>query len=233
VDSQNAPAIQEILAPTVKGWNLPQEFIGQLLAHHTPVNYEKGSVLFVAGSPADILFFVFDGLIRVYASRADGVQSTFMLAGPGDFLGFANSSGRNGKVHCLDASTVTKCSVALFTRRYIAQLLATLSPPTLRRLIEDMNTAWSKALLWYINFFRMSFRERLALVLHELGLKFGKPTHNGILVSLKLGHDDFAEMIGCSRPVIGKVLSEMISAGAIELPDHGGILLREPPFAPA
>ena len=126
------------LAVTFKGWNLPEEFVGQLLARHAPVNYEKGSVLFANGSPADILFFVSHRAVHVYAHQPNGRQSTFMFAGPGDFLGFAISSGHTGKVHCLNAIAVTKCSVALFTRRQIVQLLATLSAPTLRRLIEDI-----------------------------------------------------------------------------------------------
>ena len=230
-DPEGAPSLGRTLAVTLKGWNLPEEFVGQLLARHAPVNYEKDSVLFANGSPADILFFVSHGAVHVYASQPNGRQSTFMFAGPGDFLGFAISSGHTGKVHCLNAIAVTKCSVALFTRRQIVQLLATLSAPTLRRLIEDMNAAWSKAFLWHVDFFRLRFRERFALLLHELGLKFGKPTDDGILVPFKLGHDDFAEMIGCSRPVIGKLLAQMISTGAIELSDRGGILLRELLFA--
>jgi hypothetical protein len=52
------------------------------------------------------------------------------------------------------------------------------------------------------------------------------------LLSLKLGQDDFADMIGCSRPVIGKIILHMISAGTIELADRNGILVREPLLAP-
>jgi CRP/FNR family transcriptional regulator, cyclic AMP receptor protein len=231
VDAQEFPLLKCTVESALHEWDLPDEFIQQLLSVHTPVNYEKGSVLFVNGTPADIFFLVFDGVVRVYASQSDGQQSTFMLAGPGDFLGFANSNDRNGKIHCLDAIAVTKCSVALFTRRFMVQLLARLSSPTLVRLIEDMNAAWSKALLWHIDFFRLSFLERFALVLHELGLKFGKPSRNGVLLSLKLGHDDFAEMIGCSRPVISKILLQLISAGAVEVADRSGIIVREPLLA--
>jgi CRP-like cAMP-binding protein len=136
-----------------------------------------------------------------------------VFAGPRDFLGFVNSNGRNGKVHCFNAIAVHDCSVALLTRQHLVRLLETLSGSTLRRLTEDMNTAWSKALLWHINFFRLPFQERFALVLHELGLKFGKPSHDGVLISLKFGHKDFAEIIGCSRPVVGKVTANMVSAG--------------------
>jgi CRP-like cAMP-binding protein len=231
VDFQDSSGIRSTPTNKLQTWGLSEAFIAQLLGRHTPVEYEKDSVLFVNGSPADIFFFVVEGVVHLYVSQPDGKKSTFMFIGPGEFLGFANSKGRNGKVHNLDASALTRCSVSLLTRRHLVQLLAGLGTPTLRRLIEDMNTAWSKALLWQVTLFRLPFRERFTLLLHELGVKFGKPTRNGVLVSLKLGHADFAEMIGCSRPIMGKILAGMRSAGVIEFADRGEILLREALFA--
>jgi CRP-like cAMP-binding protein len=78
-----------------------------------------------------------------------------------------------------------------------------------------------------VNFFRLSFRERLELVIHELGAKFGVAATNGIIIDLKLAQGDLAEMIGCSRPVIGKLFGELLSTGALELTKSGKILLRE------
>jgi CRP-like cAMP-binding protein len=227
-DSESGRNIRPRLALVLEGWHLPSEFIGRLLAYHSRVSYEKGAVLFASGSPCDIFFLVFDGAVRVYATQPEGGQTTFMLAGPGDFLGLANSSDRDRRVHCLDASALTKCSVALFTRRHLLQLLKNLTPATLIRLIEDMNIAWSRALFWQVNFLRLSFRERFELVLHGLSSKFGLAVNNGIIIDLKLGQGDFAEIIGSSRPVVGKLFAEMFNSGEIELTKTGKILLREP-----
>jgi CRP-like cAMP-binding protein len=41
----------------------------------------------------------------------------------------------------------------------------------------------------------------------------------GTLLIPEFGHNDFAEMIGCSRPMVSKLIAEMISAGS--LAQHG------------
>jgi CRP-like cAMP-binding protein len=114
-NSEKDRSVRSRAALAIERWALPAEFIEELLAYQSPVRYEKGSILFVSGSPYDIFFLVYDGVVRLYASQPDGDQSTFMLAGSGDFLGFANSRCRDRRVHCFDASALTECSVALFT----------------------------------------------------------------------------------------------------------------------
>jgi CRP-like cAMP-binding protein len=94
-------------------------------------------------------------------------------------------------------------------------------------LIEETNSSWSKALLRQVCFVRLSFSDRLKLVLMELAMKFGQPVDDGTLISLKFGYHDWAQIIGCSRPVIGRIFSEMVADQWIQLLDGGRILLRE------
>jgi CRP/FNR family transcriptional regulator, cyclic AMP receptor protein len=218
--------VQDQLASALQRWELPDEFIARLAASCHPVTFEKESLLFAKGLPADLMFFVLDGVVRMYVTEPAGDRCTFMLAGRGDFLGFASTPYDRGAVHCFDASALSKCLIALFSRRYIFQLLNTLTPPALIKLIENMNTAWSRALEWHMHFFGLSAGERLVLMLHELGEKFGVPAPDGVLIDIRLTHDDFAELIGCSRPVIGKIFNEITSAGRIQFGNRGGILLR-------
>jgi CRP/FNR family transcriptional regulator, cyclic AMP receptor protein len=215
------------LKSALQGWQLPDEFIAQLAASCHPVTFEKESLLFAKGLPADLVFFVVDGVVRIYATEPSGSRCIFMLAGRGDFLGFTSAPYDRGAVHCLDASALSKCLVVLFSRRRIIQLLSSaLSASALVELIENINTAWSRALEWQLRFFELPYRERLVLMLHELGKKFGVAVPEGTLIDIRLTHDDFAELIGCSRPVVGKIFTEMTSAGHIEFGNRGGILFR-------
>ena len=214
--------------PQLGQWHLPPGFGEQLLAQHVPAIYEKGSVLFVRGSPSDIFFFLFEGVVCLYATQPDGTQSTFMLAGPGDFVGFANANDGSGAIHCLDARALTKCSVGLFTRRHLFQSLSNQSASVLLGLIEAMTAGWSRALLWQLNFLRLSFRDRIELVLRELGAKFGVTNDRGIMIDLNLRHSELSEMVGCSRQLVGKLLGQLASGGAIETAQDGRLILMEP-----
>jgi hypothetical protein len=55
----------------------------------------------------------------------------------------------------------------------------------------------------------MSFRERLEVVLNELGSKFGVRDTRGILLMPELAHADLADMIGSSRPMVSRLIAEM------------------------
>jgi CRP/FNR family transcriptional regulator, cyclic AMP receptor protein len=227
-DSQDELDVRSRVALMLERWDLPIEFISDLVGHQSPISYPKGSVLFLSGSPCDIFFLVVGGVVRLYASQPDGSEITFMLAGSGDLLGFANSKDGDRRIHCFDASALTECSLVLFTRRRLVQLLSNQPPRAVRKLIEAINCEWTKALQWQVNFFGASFSRRFELVLQWLAEKFGLKTGNGVVIDLKLSHRTLGEVIGCTRPVVRKLFAHMIAAGAIELTQTGKILLCEP-----
>src|SRR5712692_10209330 len=152
---------------------VPGKFVDEIIGHHTVVNYNKGSMVFLQGSPADVMFWVLAGLVKVYCPRPDGTRILVKLAGPGDFIGhvdYIDSSGRRSQVFEVEA--LTKCSVALFTREHVIKLLQSLDHAALLQMIERLNTAWSSMAQWFGTFLGMSFRERLEAVRRELGAKF-------------------------------------------------------------
>src|SRR5713226_1391546 len=176
---------------------VPAKFVDEIIGHHTLVNYNKGSMIFLQGSPADVLFYVLTGLVKVYCPRSDGTRILVKLAGPGDLVGYVDyvdSIGRRAQVFEVEA--LTKSSVALFTREHVLKLLHALERATLLQVVERLNTAWSSMAQWFGTFLGMSFKERLNFVLKELGAKFGVRDSRGVLLTLELAHADFADMIG-------------------------------------
>jgi CRP/FNR family transcriptional regulator len=238
--SQSSPEFQRRVETLLTQWRLPKETVDELTSHHIPVNYEKGSVIFLQGSPSDIFFCVFKGLVRVYAPQPDGERTLFMLAGPGDFIGTVNSVDSKGRlVQAFEANAITRCSAGLLTRGHLTKILQTLSPPLLIQMLEDLNTNWCKTVQWYTNFLGLSLRQRFELVLRDLGARFGIADRCGTLLALELGHEDYAEMIGCSRPMVSRLIAEMTGQGLIEQRQRHSIVLckgsglETPPIAAA
>ncbi len=206
---------------------MPADFVDEIIGHHTLVNYNKGSTVFRQGSPADVLFYVFTGLVKVYCPRPNGARILVKLAGPGDLVGYVDyldSRGRRTQV--FEAEALTKSSVALFTREHVLKLLEALERTTLLQVIERLNTAWSSMAQWFGTFLSMSFKERLELVLKELGTKFGVRDSRGILLTPELAHADFADMIGSSRPMVTRLMAEM-TEDAVLLRQGKQFILRE------
>jgi len=191
-------------------FQIPPKFIEDIIDHHTLVNYNKGAVLFLQGSPADLLFWVVTGLVKVYCPRPNGNRILVKLAGPGDIVGhvdYLDPRGRHAQVFEVEA--LTKCSVALFTREHVLKLLRSLDHASLLELVERLNTAWSSMANWFGAFLGMSFRERLELTFREIAVKFGVSDTRGVLLMPELSHADFADMIGSSRPMVSRLIAEM------------------------
>jgi CRP/FNR family cyclic AMP-dependent transcriptional regulator len=224
----SSPEFQRRVDTLLTQWRLPSEAVDDVISHHTPVNYEKNSVIFLQGSPSDVFFCVFKGLARVYAPLPDGERTLFMLAGPGDFIGTVNTVDSKGRlVQAFEASAITRCSAGLLTRDHLTRILRALSPSALVQLIEDLNSNWSRTVSWYANFLGLSLRSRFELVLRDLGARFGIADRCGTLLALELGHEDYAEMIGCSRPMVSRLIAEMTDQGLIEQRQRHSIVLRK------
>src|SRR5258708_39414833 len=44
---------------------LPETVVDELIGHHTPVNYAKGSMIFLQGAPTDLIYGVSSGLVDI------------------------------------------------------------------------------------------------------------------------------------------------------------------------
>jgi len=93
---------QSRLLAQLEQCGLPKAAITALVGRHTLVRYAKGLPLFLQGSPADVVFAVFSGLVKIYCPRAEGSRILVELAGPGDVVGYADFvDSNNQRSRCL------------------------------------------------------------------------------------------------------------------------------------
>jgi CRP-like cAMP-binding protein len=216
MNGQVSSSAQERLFDRLSSLGISRETVAALLERHTLVRYPKGATLFSKGSPADVVFVVLSGIIKVQCARAPGETIVVELAGPGDLVGYADFADPCGeRSQIFEARALTNCCVALITRHHIAEVLKTLEPDAVLRLAETLNSMWSSVAYRYANFLGMSLRKRLEMVFAELAQRFGVPDSRGILLTPELAQEELAEMIGSSRPMVSKLLTEMARQGML------------------
>ena len=221
------------LMEQLAGWQLPAEFLTELIDHSHCISYTPGTAIFLRGSTADMLFWVLSGLVKVCYPNPDGTRVVVKLTGPGDIIGFADVAKPNGRrTQAFDAEAVTKASVALFTRDHVIKAVHKLPPSKLVSLLEMLNSSWSGANCFYARFLGMSFRERLDLLLAELASRFGVKDSRGILLTPEFSHETLAEMIASSRPMVSRLIAEMVDQGCIARQGKHYILLNKPGVEP-
>jgi CRP/FNR family cyclic AMP-dependent transcriptional regulator len=218
-----------LLEEKLIGWNLPAELAAQIEEHSTPVTFEKGAIVFLQGTPADLVFWLRKGFVKLYLPHTHGNRTLITVARPGEPLGMVANVGADGRGHQIfEAQALTKCSLGLFTREHMTSLLRKLDHERVVQLVCHLNATWSALFERYAGFIGLSFRERLELVFKDLGERFGVEDRRGTLVILELTQQDLAEMIGSSRPMVSKVLGDMLDEGLLARSEQQRfILLRQ------
>lgn len=210
---------------------LPPEFVDELMGDNIIARYAKRFRLFLQGAPADVLMLIVNGVVKVHCAQPDGRRFLVELAGPGDLIGYVNVYDARGRLcQAFEAQALTNCAVALISRQRIIKLLESTDHGMLLDLFERLNSFWAGVAHHYASFMTLSYRERLEAMLAEVASRFGVRDSRGTLLTLELGHEDWAEMIGSSRPMVSRLLAEMVDNQVLSREGKHYILLghREP-----
>ncbi|HTY56404.1 MAG TPA: Crp/Fnr family transcriptional regulator [Candidatus Binataceae bacterium] len=205
---------------------MPTELVEEVVDRQPGISFDRGAMVFCEGTADGFIAFVMSGFVKVYCSVGDGRRTLVRLAVPGDIIGYQNYlDERDRCARLFEAQASSKCSIALFSRDRIMRALEKLPPRNLVQLIELMNTYWSQKLQWFATLLSLPFFDRLKLVMTDLSVRAGVKDSEGTLLIPILGHEDFAEMIGCSRPMVSRLMSDMIDARIITRRGKNYVLL--------
>ena len=197
-------------------WKVPPGIVREILEYHSKLTYAPGVMIFCQGAPADIIFWVVKGLVKESCPGPNGNRIVIQLATAGDLIGGADRVNEKGNwIRRFEAQAVSKCVVAMITRQRVRELLSSLDSASLLEVTERMNSAWSGQVQYYATLMGMTFRERIELMLAQIGRKFGAPDDEGVAPTFEPAHAELAEMIGCSRPMVSRLMADLIKQGEI------------------
>jgi CRP/FNR family transcriptional regulator, cyclic AMP receptor protein len=197
-----------------------ESIIDELFEQPTIISYSRGTFIFLQGAPTDLLYWVSSGLVDILSPGPDGEQICASVLGPGDFFGFIENADHKGRpAQAFQARARTNAQIGLVIRAQVYKLLARQDPVVLTQILQEVIAAWSELTLRQTQFLGENYSGRLEMVLADLAAKFGVNEARGTLLIPEFGHNDFAEMIGCSRPMVSRLIAEMISGG--RLAQHG------------
>jgi CRP/FNR family transcriptional regulator, cyclic AMP receptor protein len=217
-----------ILRESMTAWGIPEQLLNDIVERQIVVSYAKGALVFGEGSTSDLFACVVSGYVKVYCPVGDGNRTLMRLAGPGEIIGYADYLDSKGqRARLFEAQALTKCEIGLITRDHVLRLLRDQTANFLLDAIQSLNTFWSQRTRWFATLVGLPFWERLAMVLDDLGSRVGVKDNRGVLLIPEISHEDLAEMIGCSRPMISRLLSEMGDAELIGRTQKQYVLLNK------
>lgn len=183
----------------------------------------RGEWIFVLGDPADSLYFLREGRVKITTFREDGHEILHKIIGPGEIFGDISTIlgiARTTSAQVLEASLLCELRWQDFESLLIAY------PEMSLQLLKSVGLRLKKAEAQLLNIVcnDVSTRVREALidlVTLEPGVRSNQPVRIGIT------QQDLANLIGASRQQTWQVLKELEDSSVLRL-TYGGILVTAP-----
>jgi len=196
----------------MKASSNPNIFLDTIVREGTTVHYRKGQVLFTQGDPADAVFSIQKGKVKLTVISKQNKEAVIAILTHGDLVGEACLVGQQ-PVRMASASAMTECSIG------------TLAKPAMMRLLLD-DHAFAEQVLSYVLTRNIRIEEdlvdqlfnssekRLARVLLLLA-NFGKEGQPAGAIP-EISQETLAGLVGTTRSRVSFFMNKFRKLGFIE-----------------
>ena len=182
----------------------------------TTKDYRKKHTIFVQGSPADAVFYIEKGKVKLTVLSAHGKEAVVAILGSGDFFGEGCLAGQ--PLRMATATAITECSMLRVKREAMIRMLR--DEPSLSELfmsyLLSRNVRIEEDL---VDQLFNSSEKRLARILLLL-TRFGKDGQHEVVVP-RISQETLAEMVGTTRSRVSSFMNKFRKLGFVDY--NGGL----------
>jgi CRP/FNR family transcriptional regulator len=185
-------------------------------------SYDRGEELFAEGDPADALFVIVDGLVKVVKATPGGKEVILEIFGAGDPVGavalFAGQPFPAGARAIEPTRCIVTPRAAFFARLE--------SRPTLvRGLLAGFTHRMIELTARLSELAGARVEERIARLLLRKADEVARHEHGGLFIPLALSRQELADMTGTTIETAIRVMSRWAKQGLVATRDDGFVLL--------
>ncbi|MCA9014077.1 MAG: Crp/Fnr family transcriptional regulator, partial [Planctomycetaceae bacterium] len=172
---------------------------------------------------SDSVFLVLSGRIKLYHITGEGKQALLALIEPGELFGelaILEGGEREEYAEAMLKSTILRIPGPIIQELMQQHATVSLGVTKLMGLRRQRVEQRLKSLLFRSN------RDRLTHLLLELAEKYGRFTPAGVLIDIKLSHQELASIIGSTRETVTVLLGELQDERCIDIQKRH-IILRK------
>ena len=167
-------------------------------------SFARGDAIVVAG---DALIEVRSGGVALVVTHPDGVEVLLGIAGPGEWLVAHPPDPCGIRLMAFDA-----CEVLV--RSWLDACSDPQLPERLRARARTLE-GWAAMLA------RPHLDQRVLGVLGVLADAFGRPGTDGVVIDLRITHQDLASAVGATRSTVTRLLGELRRRQELDVVGHG------------
>lgn len=183
---------------------------------------EPRQPLFHEGDPADVVYNLTRGSMKLYKLLPDGRRQVTGFLFPGDFLGLCVDSE-----HALTAEALEDCEMCRFPRVRFDQFVENhpeIERELLRMAAHELSTAREQMLLLG----RKTATERLASFLLALHRRSRRQDRSANSFRLAMSRTDIADYLGLTKETVSRSFTWLKTSRLIRLMPGGSVCILDP-----
>ncbi len=194
----------------------PKAFLAKIGEGRSIAKYGKGKIVFSQGEPADAVFFIQQGKVKVTVVSVQGKEAVVALLGPNDFVGEGCLDGQ--PLRLATVLTITNAVIARLDKKAIVRVIHQ-EPAFAELFITHLLSRSTRVEADLVDQLFNSSEKRLARLLLLLA-KFGKEAKPEPMIA-KISQETLAEMIGTTRARVSFFMNKFRKLSLIEYGDGG------------
>jgi|ERR1700722_10234569 CRP/FNR family cyclic AMP-dependent transcriptional regulator len=189
----------------------PKIFLAGAGKGRTLADHEKNHQIFLQGDPADAIFYIHKGKVKLTVVSQQGKEAVVAILSAGDFFGEGCLAGQN--LRMASATAMSECSIMRLEKASVIRLLHD-QPAFSELLLHHMLSRNIRIEEDLVDQLFNSSEKRLARVLLLLANfgKEGKPE----LVIPKISQETLAEIVGTTRSRVSFFMNRFRKLGFIQ-----------------
>ncbi|SPF51720.1 cAMP-binding protein [Candidatus Desulfosporosinus infrequens] len=208
----NEQQIREILAHELFSGKMPSEFIDFCLAHGRIRHYAPKQYLYFSGDEGNTVYFLITGGIRLYLMGEFSEKILRVLRPPVFFPEVV----LDGKPYPHAALCIEETEVLAIDRQTFVRFIES-NPSVLWIFYQGLALDLRRSYRQLRNLSLGDARLRLGAKIFALAYVHGKPSLNGVLITIPLSATELAGMCSLARESVSRILGELKELKIIEI----------------
>lgn len=189
----------------------PKAFLSKANGGRTISKYRKNQIVFSQGSPADSVFYIRDGKVKVTVISEQGKEAVVAVLGTDEFCGEGCLTGQ--PLRMATATAMTACEIMRLEKEAIIRVLHD-EPAFSEMFVSHLLARTIRVEADLVDQLFNSSEKRLARALLLLA-NFGKEGRPETIIT-KISQETLAEMIGTTRSRVSHFMNKFRQLGFIK-----------------
>ncbi len=186
--------------------------------------YRRNQVVFLEEETGKYMYIVLAGKVKVTKATTGGKENLLAIHQTGDFFG--EMALLDGKTAPATVSAMEDCRIVSIAAQDFHNILMR-NEKVVQQIIQVLCTRLRQSWGQLQKLTYGSAEARIGAGLMQLARRHGVQDSRGIIINLRITHQELAEMVGTARETVTRTLADLKNHGVIQL-EHRRIVILKP-----